>query len=452
MIRTKKRVKDLAEVFTNEREVNAMLDLVDDSDKGITNKIDTKFIEPSCGNGNFLIEIFKRKLINCKTDDDILTAVGSIYGVDISDINVIEARERLQAMTDIDISDILKDNIILDNFLEPKTDRLKEILETEFDVIIGNPPYQKLDGGGAEHTASAVPLYHLFIQNSIKLNPSYLTMIVPSRWFATGRGLDKFRNFMLNSRELKIIVDFQNSQECFPNVKIGGGVNYFLWEKCYKGDCLFKSSYQNAFKEHLVDLRENNILIRDIVGLKILKKIREKESKYLIDSVSKSRPFGLRTNFKDFKKEKTNNEYLKIYGNKFIGYIDDKIEIKNKNWINKWKTLSPKTGMGIEDKPLKIMHPPKISEPGSLCTETYIVTGVFDTQKEAENFLSFYKSKFFRFLVSLSKTGQDTASKVYRFVPDLPMDKEWTDEILYKKYNLTQEEIDYIEENIKEMD
>lgn len=320
----------------------------------------------------------------------------------------------------------------------------------KFDVIIGNPPYQRNDGGGNKSTASSVPLYHLFVKRAIQMNPKYISMIIPSRWFATGRGLDNFREMMLNCNHIKKMIDFTNSLDCFPSVKIAGGVNYFLWDKSYQGECDFSSIVDGIEENINMQLSKYNTLVRDIKGSLILDKILQNHSKMMDSYVSKRKPYNISTNFKNYKPVSFKNS-IKLYGNKFIGYIDEKEVLKNKEIISEWKVLAPKTGMGIESKPFKVVHPPKISEPNSVNTETYIVIGHFKRENEANNLLNYYKTKFFRFMVSLSKTGQDTASKVYKFVPIQDFSKSWTDEELYEKYNLSKEEIDYIESTIKEM-
>ncbi len=323
--------------------------------------------------------------------------------------------------------------------------------EMKFDVIIGNPPYQRNDGGGAESTQSAVPLYHYFVLDAIKLNPDYVSLIIPSRWFCTGRGLDDFRKTMLNDHRLQNIVDFPNASECFPSVKIAGGVNYFLWNKNKTSkECVFTNIINGESNTKKIILSENEILVRDMKGLAILDKIKNKTTNFMIDFVSTSKPFGLRTNFKDYQDNFTKGT-VKLYGNKFTAYTKIQNISKNIDKINKWKVIAPKTGMGIEEAPYKVIHPAKVIQPNEVCTETYIVIGFYDTQIEAENLLSYYKTKFFRYLISLSKTGQDTAPKVYRFVPLLDMSINWTDQKLYEEYGLTNEEINYINNTIDEM-
>lgn len=312
----------------------------------------------------------------------------------------------------------------------------------KFDVIIGNPPYQVNDGGGKG--SSAISIYHKFIEKAIELNPKYISMIVPSRWLTGGRGLDKFREKMLNDNRLAVIVDFKNSKKCFPNVDIKGGVNYFLWDKNYNGHC----NYNGIDRQ----LNEYDIFIRNNNALSIINKVLIMSNSFMNEKVLSRAPFNIKTNFKDYKKEKFENS-IKLYGNKQnmkdtngIGYIDKNFITKNIELINQHKIIIPKASGTGHDK--IILGKPIYAEPGSICSETYLLIDYFDTKEEALNLIEYIKTKFFRFLISLRKTTQNTAKATYSFVPDLPMDRIWTDEMLYEKYNLNLEEIEYIESKI----
>ena len=322
--------------------------------------------------------------------------------------------------------------------------------EMQFDVIIGNPPYQMSDGGAQ---ASAKPIYHLFIEQAIKLNPKYICMITPSRWFAGGKGLDDFRESMLNNKQLKEIHDFPIANEVFPGVEIKGGVNYFLWDKEYHGDCLIKT-YENgecisSLKRPLKE-KKSDTFIRYNEAISILRKVQSFKEKNFSELISSSKPFGLRTYFKG-KKEKF-DEAVKIYINGGIGYIKKEEVLKNSEWIEQHKVFIGMAYGAGEGFPHQILNYPIYGEPNTCCTETYSVVGPFATEKRCQNVMSYIKTRFFRFLVLLIKNTQHATKRVYQFVPQQNFDEEWTDEKLYRKYGLTAEEIAYIEKMVRPME
>jgi len=353
-------------------------------------------------------------------------------------------------------------------FLEKdvKHKKIKEIKERKmtFDVIIGNPPYQMSDGGG-NNKSSAIPIYHKFIEQAICMKPKYISMIVPSRWMTGGRGLDSFRKNMLNDNKFKFIYDFKDASNCFPNVDIGGGINYFLWQNSYEGKCNYiQMNNTDEISQKLRQLNEFDIFIRDNMSLSILYKTNPNSDKKTIkDYTSTRRPFNLSKNNKQEEKFidyeiDSFEESVKLYGNKLslkkdsnildgIAYVKKEYINKNVDKINKHKVIIPKTG----DTNGAVLFKPIYSEPNSVCSQTYIILGYFNIKIEALNLIKYVKTKFFRFMVSLRKNTHNSTKDVYGFVPALDMTQEWTDEILYKKYNLTQEEIDYIESSIKEM-
>ena len=335
----------------------------------------------------------------------------------------------------------------------------------KFDVIIGNPPYQKSDGGGSGD--SAIPIYNKFIENAIKMNPSFISMIIPSRWLTGGRSLSSFREQLLNDKRMKVIIDYKNSKECFPSVNVGGGIMYFLWDKHYSGKCNYKQMQNNIEISSMArDLNQFDIFVRDNIALGTLYKILKNEKSFYEDKVSTRRPFNLsRTNEQEEKFMDYEIDYfkgsLKLYGNKLslkkdsnisngIAYLEHKFVNKNIDKIDKHKVIIPKAG-GTNSTGV-ILPTPFYAEPNSICSQTYLVVDSFSNKKEALNLIEFIKTKFFRFLVSLAKNTHNCTRGVYKFVPVLPMDQEWTDEKLYKRYNLTQEEINYIEEKISPME
>ncbi len=341
-------------------------------------------------------------------------------------------------------------------------DKPQEIFDMKFDVIIGNPPYQMTDGG---HGSSATPLYNKFVETAKKLKPRFITMIIPSRWFAGGRGLASFRKSMLNDKSLKELHDFPDSSDCFPGVQVEGGVNYFLWEREYQGSCLIKT-YEG--KEVISQatrpllLEGTDIFIRQNEGVKILKKAQAFNEESFSKLVSNNDPFGFDVRQKNSMKRKkpdfsldSSKGSVSFYYFKWnklgLGYIDDKLIARNKELISKDKIfISQNYGAGKE--PSQVLNMPFIPNKNSCCTETYLCIGPFKNAEISKNVISYIKTKFFRYLVRLKKNTQGAYKSVYEFVPIQDFTKSWTDKELYKKYLLTEVEIEHIEKVIKSMD
>ena len=332
------------------------------------------------------------------------------------------------------------------------TDNPKQFFKNmKFDVIIGNPPYQMDDGGAS---ASARPLYHLFIENAKLLNPRYMCMIIPSRWYSGGKGLDDFRESMIHDTHIKKIVDYPISADCFPGVQIKGGVCIILRDKDKIGYCTVTEIRGHEVQSQMTRplLEEGaDVFIRYNNAISILRKVRKfKENTFSI-LISSRKPFGFASNYTDFS-DRTFNGAVKIFANKTIGFVSkEKVEI-NRSWLPLYKLfISEAYGAG-EDFPHQIINKPFIGEPNTCSTETYLLIGPFKEKKEAENVLTYIKTKFFRLLVLLRKNTQHATQKVYQFVPLQDFSHPWTDEMLYKKYGLTDEEIAFIESMIRPME
>ena len=331
---------------------------------------------------------------------------------------------------------------------------VKKVFNMKFDVIIGNPPYQLSDGGDTEdrQRGGAIPLYHRFIQQAKKIQPRYLSMIVPSRWFAGGRGLDDFRDEMLHDDRIRTIVDFPLSSECFPGVEIKGGVCYFLWDKNSSGDCEVKTMRNNKVSVMRRPLLEKgcDTFIRYNESISILRKVQAFNEPTMSNQVSSQKPFGFRTFVKG--RETALPGDVKLYANKSVGYVH-RIEItQNISWVDKYKVYITMAYGAGEDFPHQIINKPFLGEPNSCCTETYVVIGPYENEEITKNVISYINTKFFRFMVLLKKNTQHASSKVYSFVPIQDFSKSWTDEELYAKYDLDEKEIAFIESMIRPME
>jgi site-specific DNA-methyltransferase (adenine-specific) len=323
--------------------------------------------------------------------------------------------------------------------------------DMQFDVIIGNPPYQLDDGG---YGTSAAPIYHLFVEKALELDPRYAVFVTPSRWMAGGKGLDRYRERMLTDKRLRNIVDFPKLYEGFPGVKIRGGISYFLWAREHNGPCEVQTIWDGDPTGPTVarHLDAYDVLVRRNEAVPILDKVSAKGEPTLNKRVSSRKPFGFPTNFKGKPRKTGLKRPVQLFENQRVGWIERKQITVNPEWIDTWKVLMTRvqgTSAAVETK---FLSKPIIAEPGTACTETYLVAGRFDTELEAARFAQYLRTRFVRFLVSLRKSTQDAARGVYSFVPDLPMDRDWTDSKLYKRYGLSAQEVAFIESQVAEHD
>ena len=336
--------------------------------------------------------------------------------------------------------------------------------DMQFDVIVGNPPYQLNDGG---YGTSAAPIYQLFVDQAKQLEPRYLSMIIPARWFAGGKGLDEFRESMLADDRLRSIDDYLSASDVFPGVGLKGGVCYFLWNRDHRGECQVSTHFKDwpvstATRPLLEDGAA--VFVRFNEGLSILKKVIAQENKdsdsvvLPADSrfdtlVSSRKPFALETTFKGRKSKKEGD--LLVYQNGGLGYVARESITAGLTYIDAWKIYIGRAAPGTGNRdtyPHRILSTPFIGEPGSICSETYLCIGPFDTKSQAENALSYLTCRLTRLLILLHKPSQDTTRKVYTFVPKQDWSRPWTDADLYAKYGITQSEIDFIEKVVRPMD
>lgn len=333
--------------------------------------------------------------------------------------------------------------------------------DMQFDVIIGNPPYQLNDGGGSGSSAS--PIYQRFVEQAKKLGPKMLTMVVPSRWFTGGKGLDEFRESMLTDKRIRQLVDYPISADVFPQNGPKGGVCVFLWERDNPGECSITTHFQGESSTTTRALLEDgaDVFVRFNAGTSVLKKVAAVDGggkktvgvpsdRRFHDLVSVRRPFGLDSKFRG--KSKGELALLQRGGAAFLERRDVP---RGEDLIDSWKVFVGFAAPGTGDKdtyPHRVISTPFLGEPGVVCTETYLCVGPFPSRKEAESVLSYMSSRFTRFLIQLHKPSQNTTRKVYTFVPTQTWDRIWTDEELYRKYGLDEEEIAFIESIVRPME
>ena len=478
------------EVFTPPNIVNDMLDLLPQE---LFEDPNTTFLDPFTKSGVFLREIAKRLLKGLETKiPDLQERIDHIfkkqlYGIAITELTSLLARRSVycskypNSKFSVTEFDDVQGNIRFKNtqheWVKGKccfcgateseyggkkreglethayefihTTKPQEIFDMKFDVIIGNPPYQMSDGGNG---ASASPIYQKFVEQAKKLKPRYLTMIIPSRWFSGGKGLDEFRQSMMTDTKLKVLVDYFDSTDCFPGVDISGGICYFLWDKNYNGKCKIISNFNGKTNAALRPLQYNGSdeYIRFNQAVSIIDKINAKHEKPFMDLISSRKPFGIETTVNVNKTSDIDSVFIYAYPNN--GYIPKSLITQNKNWIEKFKVCISYAYGERGSFPYLIIGKPFLAEPETCCSETYLVIAPTDKKDKATNVISYMKTKFFRFLVLLKKNTQHATKQVYRFVPMQDFSKPWTDEELYAKYNLSDEEIQFIESMIRPME
>ncbi len=329
--------------------------------------------------------------------------------------------------------------------------------DMQFDVIIGNPPYQMTGGGGGTNDSS---IYHLFVEQAMQLEPRYVSMVIPSRWMAGGRGMDDFRKTMLGDRRLSTLVDYPNSAQVFPGVDLKSGVCYFLWDRNHDGDCAVTLvRNQDVVGPTNRTLSEHDVFIRDERAAGILKKVIEEDEPSFEELLTGDTPFGLATNFKAFRLGDPGDGEVKVYASsnsgRRSGAMSRSLIAKNAKLIDAWKVLAPKAGPGNSGGhvlPDMVLGKPSVAEPNSVCTQTWIVAGPLKSEMQAKNVARYLQTSFVRFLVSLRKVSQDAMKGVYRWVPQQDWGQGWTDELLYEKYGITEDEIAFIDSMIRPME
>jgi site-specific DNA-methyltransferase (adenine-specific) len=325
----------------------------------------------------------------------------------------------------------------------------------QFDVIIGNPPYQLGQSGGESVGSFAMPIYQDFVEAAKAVEPRYVVMVTPSRWFTGGRGLDRFRRDMLSSRRVRALVDFPNAADVFPGVNLNGGASYFLWDREYDGDCAVTTVGSDGLRGGTVSraLDEFDIFVRRNEAVPILRKVQAKGEPPFSSRVSTVQPFGVRTRFHGVEFPSKSHP-IKFYGSGKVTWVSLSDLRQNVEWVDKWKVLVAAATDGNENYPLPIwdQRGPFVAGPGEACSETYLVAATTGTEGEARNFVAYMNTRFFRFLVSLRKVAQHNKWENFEFVPDLPMNRAWTDDQLYARYGITDDEAKFIEMMIRDVD
>ena len=492
------------EVFTSPELANRMLDMLP---QDIFSDPNAKFLDPCSKSGVFLREIAKRLLVGLEAQiPDLQQRIDHIMGKQLFGIALTQLTAEMSRRTlycakkadgDYSVATCFKDgqgNLrymrcehiwvngkcsqcganraqydrveTIENYAYPFIHKnLNEIFKNmQFDVIIGNPPYQMSDGGAQ---ASAIPVYHLFVQQAIKLNPRYLVMIVPSRWMTGGRGLDSFRKAMLSDNRLSIIHDFKDASLCFSGVEIKGGVNYFLWDRDKTSQlCNVINDYGNGdLNECSRRLNETNsdVFIRNNRLVSIYRKVSSRMEVSFSSIVSSMKPYGLRGDFfKDPSKynlppisERRIDGGFAIYGldenqRRCCKYVSSKYPLPKTDRIEQYKLfMSRNQGEGELGEEFVL---PIFAKPNECCTETFVVVGGFDSEQEMNNCWSYMKTKFFRTMLGMRKNDQGCGQSAYSFVPLQDFSHPWTDEMLYEKYGLSEDEINFIESMIKPME
>lgn len=478
------------EVFTPPKLVSDILDMLPQE---IFSNKDTTFLDPVSKSGVFLREIAKRLMIGLEDElpdqQDRINHIfeNQLHGIAITELTSLLSRRsvycskiangRYSVCQNFDnangnikfdytnhtwkngkciFCNASEDVYTREEELETHayqfihTDKPEKIFKMKFDVIIGNPPYQLSDGG---HSRSASPIYHKFIEQAKKLNPRYLAMIIPARWYAGGKGLDDFRSEMLNDERIRKLVDFENSSDVFPGVDIAGGICYFLWDRDNKGLCEITNQYEGIGVTSERVLNEFKIFIRHSQSVPIIRKILKKEnSKHNLNTViSASKPFGLRGNHKPSSKG------VLCYFSQRQGLLRVKEEEINDRYKIKdnWKLLIPKSpiaGQTDFSKPVGFYYEGNviIAKPGEICTETYLVAYSSRSREKVISFKSYLFTKIFRFLLLQAVVSQDVTRDKFAFIPHLDKyDREFTDEILRERWNIDDEEWAFIDSKIK---
>lgn len=479
------------EVFTPPEIVNAMLDMLPQE---LFKNPDTTFLDPACKTGVFLREIAKRLIKGLERQfPDLQERIDHIfhkqlYGIAITELTSLLSRRgvycskypnsefSVSKFEDAEgnirfkrINHTWKDGrCIFCGASQKEYDRgaelethayefihttnAEKIFNMKFDVIIGNPPYQ-LNTGGTK--SQAIPLYHKFVEQAQKLSPRYLTMIIPARWYAGGMGLDSFRASMLNDNRIRYLVDYTNSKDCFSGVSLGGGVCYFLWDRDNPGTCKVTNIHNRNTNVMERTLNEFPVFVRHNEAIEIIRKVSSLRENSLSEIISSLNPFGLDSSIRG-NKTPTNGD-ITVYSSQGKGYLPEIMIKQGKALLNAYKIMVSKVtsehaSEADKNGQYKVFSKIEILKPGEACTFSYFIIGNFDSLIYAQNLLTYLKTKFVRFLLLQCISSINLSRDKFAFVPMQDFSKPLTDEFLYGKYNLSDEEISFIESMIRPME
>ncbi|MGC2463228.1 MAG: Eco57I restriction-modification methylase domain-containing protein [Steroidobacteraceae bacterium] len=322
--------------------------------------------------------------------------------------------------------------------------------DMQFDVIIGNPPYQLGSDGGTRD----VPIYQRFVQQAKMLQPRFLAMVLPSRWMASGLGLTEFRQTMLGDRRMRELVDYPAANDVFPGVEVKAGVCYFLWDAAHDGDCMVTTVRGGDVVGPIPrKLGEYDVFVRDARAVAILHKILNRGESPINSILARDKEFGWTSNFDGFHEKKRPGDVPLFFIRKMkrgVGYIARKEVTKSDHLIDTWKVLVPQAFNGGDAVPHQILGKPLIAPSPSVCTQSFLFFYV-DSHNATKSLQSYYTTRFFRFLVSLRKITQHATHSTYAWVPMQTWDRTWTDEDLYGKYGISGKEQAYIESQVRAM-
>ena len=473
------------EVFTPPEVANQMLDMLP---KEIWSDSNAKFLDPACKSGVFLREIAKRLIKGLENEipdlDERLEHIfkKQLHGVAITELTSLLSRRSTycskypNSRYSVVEFDNPEGNIrfrrcehtwsygkckfcgvpkaVYDRSEELETyayefihtESPEELLPMKFDVVIGNPPYQMNDGGG--NGSSAMPIYQKFIEQAQKLNPRYLTMIVPAKWQSGGKGLDAFRANMLSDKRMKKMVTYTDSRECFQGVDIAGGVTYFLWDRAYNGLCETVLCEGGEKEKSIRQLDEFPVFITSETAVGIIRKIRAKSSKFYDSIVRARNPYAVGAG-SEYKK---GDLQLRYRGG--MTTINSSDVTSGTEMINTWKVIVSKAaaehaGQSDKNGQRKMLTVIEELPPKTVCSETYLVIDSVPDKQTADNLLSYIKTKFVRYLIWQATPTQNISKGCFMFVPDFDLSEKPTDERLYAYFGLTEHEIEEIEKKIK---
>lgn len=478
------------EVFTPPEVVNQMLDMLPQE---LFSNPDTTFLDPACKTGVFLREIAKRLIVGLEPQiPDLQERIDHImhkqlYGIAITELTSLLSRrgvycskypnsefsvslfddasgnirfKRTQhawqngkcvfcgaSQSEYDRSDDLETHAYeLIHTVKPE-----DIFKMKFDVIISNPPYQLSDGGNKN---SAKPIYQHFVHQAMKLKPRFISMIIPARWYAGGKGLDEFRADMLTNKHIARLVDYTNAKDCFPGISLGGGVCYFLWSRDNSGECEYTNIHDNVESTQPRNLDEFPVFVRYNEALSIIHKVLKKSKNMVSDVMGGRNPFG----FESFARGQEIKQYASdctLYYSGGVGYVSPNSVMKAKELVDKYKVMISRATSEHAGEPdssgmYNVLSVVKVLKPHEVCTDSYLIAYSTNSEVEANNCADYIRTKFFRFLVLQSVTSISLSKEKFQFVPLMDFSKKWTDEQLYAEFELTADEVSFIESMIKE--